>query len=75
MKAGDRIRVKESIKVYHHPEHKGTAFDIKGLDGEIIQVIGDWQGRPISPNYPFEVKLGAKFKAHLSEHEVEVISE
>ncbi|MEE3720017.1 ferredoxin-thioredoxin reductase variable chain [Tumidithrix elongata RA019] len=75
MKVGDRIRVKESIKVYHHPEHKGSAFDIKGLEGEILQVIADWHGRPISPNYPLEVKLGNKFKAHVSEYELELISE
>ncbi|MFM6269912.1 MAG: ferredoxin-thioredoxin reductase variable chain, partial [Dolichospermum sp.] len=25
MKVGDRVRVKESVVVYHHPEHKGQA--------------------------------------------------
>jgi len=33
MKVGDRVRVKESIIVYHHPEHRNQSFDIKGLEG------------------------------------------
>jgi len=39
MKVGDRVRVKESIIVYHHPEHRNQSFDIKGLEGE-------WWGLP-----------------------------
>jgi len=34
LKVGDRVRVKESIIVYHHPEHRNQSFDIKGLEGE-----------------------------------------
>ncbi|NTW20416.1 MAG: ferredoxin--nitrite reductase, partial [Nostocales cyanobacterium W4_Combined_metabat2_030] len=30
MKVGDHVRVKESVVVYHHPEHRGNGFDIKG---------------------------------------------
>ena len=74
MKIGDRVRVKESIQVYHHPEHKAKAFDIKNMEGEIVSIITDWNGRPISPNYPVEVKLGDKFKTHLAEHELEQIT-
>lgn len=73
MKVGDRIRVKASINVYHHPAHKKEAFDIKGMEGEIINILTEWHGRPISPNYPFEVKLGDKFHAHLGDHEIEPV--
>jgi Ferredoxin thioredoxin reductase variable alpha chain len=73
MKVGDRVVVKESIQVYHHPEHKAQAFDIKGIEGEIVSIINDWQGRPISPNYPYQVKLGDKFKTHLADYEIEVL--
>ena len=74
MKVGDRINVKASIEVYNHPTCKGKAFDIKDLEGEIVTVITEWHGRPISPNYPYQVKLGEKFKVHLGDHEIEVIS-
>jgi len=73
MKVGDRISVKESIKVFNHPNHKGEAFDIQGLEGEIVAVITEWHGRPISPNYPFQIQLGEKFKVHLGDHEIEII--
>ncbi len=74
MKVGDRISVKESIKIYTNPSCKGEAFDIKGLEGEIVAVITEWHGRPISPNYPYQVKLGDKFKVHLGDYEMEAIA-
>ncbi len=73
MNVGDRIRVKESVVVYHHPEHKKEAFDIKGLEGEIIAIVTEWQGRPVSANFPILVKFEKKFRAHLREDEVETI--
>jgi hypothetical protein len=73
MKVGDRVRVKESVVVYHHPEHRGEGFDIKGLEGEIISIVTEWQGRPVSANLPMLVKFTQKFKAHLRESELEVI--
>lgn len=73
MKVGDRVSVKESVVVYHHPEHRGEAFDIKGLEGEIISIVTEWQGRPVSANLPMLVKFSKKFKAHLRESELEVI--
>ncbi len=74
MKVGDRISVKASITVYHHPSCKGKAFNIEGSQGEIIAVINDWHGRPISPNYPYQIQLDDKLKVHLGDHEIEVIS-
>ncbi len=74
MKAGDRIRIKESVIVYHHPEHRSQPFDIKGLEGEVINVVTEWQGRPVSANLPIYVKFSKKFKAHLRENELELVS-
>ena len=74
MKAGDRIRIKESVIVYHHPEHRSQPFDIKGLEGEVIGVVTEWQGRPVSANLPIYVKFSKKFKAHLRENELELVS-
>ncbi|AUT01630.1 ferredoxin--nitrite reductase [Nostoc sp. CENA543] len=73
MKVGDRIRVKESVVVYHHPEHRGKAFDIKGIEGEIVDIVTQWQGRPVSANLPLLVQISKKFKVHLREGEVELI--
>lgn len=73
MKIGDRIRVKQSVIVYHHPEHRGQPFDIKDLEGEITAIIHEWQGRPVSANLPVQVKFGKRFKAHFRENEVELV--
>lgn len=73
MKIGDRVRVKESVVVYHYPDRKQQPHDIKGLEGEISKVMTDWEGRPISPNFPILVKFDKKFKAHLKDSELEVI--
>ena len=74
MKAGDCIRIKESVIVYHHPEHRSQPFDIKGLEGEVIGVVTEWQGRPVSANLPIYVKFSKRFKAHLRENELELLS-
>ncbi len=73
MKIGDRVRVIESVVVYHHPQNKKKPFDLKGMEGEIINIYTDWQGRPISPNLPIVVQFDKKFKAHFRENELEVI--
>ncbi|MBF2065030.1 MAG: ferredoxin-thioredoxin reductase variable chain [Calothrix sp. C42_A2020_038] len=73
MKVGDRVRVKESVVVYHHPEYRGKAFDLKGTEGQIERIVTEWQGRPVSANLPLLVQFSKKFKAHLRESELEVI--
>ncbi|MBD2164785.1 ferredoxin-thioredoxin reductase variable chain [Calothrix membranacea FACHB-236] len=73
MKVGDRVRVKESVVVYHHPEHRGQGFDLKGSDGEIVAIVTQWQGRPVSANLPILVQFSKRFKAHLRENELEII--
>jgi hypothetical protein len=73
MKIGDRVRVKDSVVVYHHPEHRGKGFDLKGAEGEVIGIINQWQGRPVSANLPIYVQFSKKFKAHLRESELELL--
>jgi hypothetical protein len=68
-----KVRVKESVIVYHHPEHRSQPFDIKGLEGEVTAIVTEWEGREISANYPVLIKFGPKFSAHLREDEVEKI--
>ncbi len=74
MNIGDRVRVKESVIVYHYPQQKMQPYDIKGMEGEISKVMTDWQGRTISPNLPILVKFEKRFKAHLKDTELEVVS-
>ena len=73
MKIGDRVKVKNSVVVYHYPKQKMQPYDIKGMEGEIAKIMTDWEGRPISPNLPILVKFDNKFKAHLKDGELEVI--
>ncbi len=74
MQVGDRIRVKDSVLVYHHPEHRGKAFDIQGKEGEVKAIVTKWNDRPVSANFPFLIQFDKKFKVHLREGELEVIS-
>ena len=74
MQVGEQVRVKESVVIYHHPEHRNQPFDIQGFQGELIQVIKDWQGQEVSANYPYLIKLSKKLRVHLGEHELEAIS-
>ncbi|WP_013325109.1 ferredoxin-thioredoxin reductase variable chain [Gloeothece verrucosa] len=73
MKVGDRVRVKESIVVYHHPQNRQAAFDVKGLEGEVVGIVTEWQGRPVSANLPVLVQFDKKFKAHFRENELEIL--
>ncbi len=73
MKVGDHVRVIASTIVYHHPQHKKQPFDLQGMEGEIIDNITEWQGRPVSANFPLLVKFDKKFRAHFKDHELEVI--
>lgn len=74
MKVGDRVRVKESVMVYHHPEHRNQPFDLKDLEGEVVNFADEWRGKPVSANLPIYVQFDKKFKAHLREAELEVLS-
>ncbi|MBD2301464.1 ferredoxin-thioredoxin reductase variable chain [Nostoc sp. FACHB-87] len=73
MKVGDRVRVVKSVVVYHHPEHRSQAFDLEGSEGDVVDIVTQWQGRPVSANLPILVQFNKKFKAHLRENELEII--
>ena len=71
---GSRVRVAKSVIVYHHPEHRNQPFDMKGQEGEVIGVIRELQGRPVSANLPYLIKFGQKFRAHFQAAEIELAS-
>ncbi len=73
MEIGTRVRVSQSVVVYHHPDHRNQPFDIKGQEGEVLNILKEWQGRPVSANLPIIVKFAGKFKAHLHETELEIV--
>lgn len=72
MQPGDQVTVSESVVVYHHPQHRGEAFDLKGQQGEVLQVLHDWKGRTISPTLPVVVAFG-KFRAHFRADELQTV--
>jgi hypothetical protein len=69
MQAGDQVRVSSNVVVFTHPEHRGAAYDMQGQQGEVVQVLEDWKGRPISPNLPVIVAFG-RFRAHFRAEEL-----
>ncbi|MCP9911992.1 ferredoxin-thioredoxin reductase variable chain [Cyanobium sp. BA20m-14] len=71
MQPGDQVKVSQSVVVYHHPQHRGQAFDLQGQMGEVVTVLNDWKGRVISPTLPVVVAFG-KFRAHFRADELEV---
>ncbi|MGB5134495.1 MAG: ferredoxin-thioredoxin reductase variable chain [Prochlorococcaceae cyanobacterium] len=70
MQPGDQVKVCRSVVVYHHPKHRGEAFDMQGEQGEVVSVLNDWKGRMISPTLPVIVAFG-KFRAHFRADELE----
>jgi hypothetical protein len=70
MQPGDQVKVCNSVVVYHHPQHRGEAFDLQGQQGEVLSVLNDWKGRQISPSLPVVVAFG-KFRAHFRADELE----
>ncbi len=71
---GSRVRVATSVIVYHHPEHRNEAFDLKGQEGEVMQVIRELHDKPISANFPYLVKFDKKFRAHFQLSELESLA-
>ena len=63
MQPGDKVVVTSSVIVYNHPQHRGEAFDMKGSEGDVVNVLSEWKGRPISPTLPVIVAFG-RYKAH-----------
>ena len=73
MQPGDKVRVSSNVVIFHHPEHRGQAFDLIGQDGEVVSVLNDWKGRPISPTLPVVVAFG-KLRVHLRSDELSPLS-
>ncbi len=73
MQAGDQVRVSQSVVVFHHPEHRGQAFDLQGQQGVVHQLLHDFKGRPISPTLPVIVAFG-RFRAHFRADELEPVA-
>jgi hypothetical protein len=73
MKVGDRVRVINSVVVYHYPKSRNQPFDLKGMEGEVKDIVTNWHGRPVSANLPVVVQFEKNFKAHFRDGEVEVI--
>ena len=73
MQPGDRVKVSSSVVIFHHPEHRGQPFDLIGQDGEVISVLDDWKGRPISPTLPVVVAFG-KLRVHLRSDELTALA-
>ncbi|XP_027357982.1 ferredoxin-thioredoxin reductase, variable chain [Abrus precatorius] len=80
-KIGARVKVKVPVKVYHIP--KVAEFDLTGMEGQIKQYVGVWNGKRISANLPFKVEFvteiqgrgPVKFFAHLKEDEFDYLHE
>ena len=70
MQPGDQVQVCQSVVVFHHPQHRGEAFDLQGHQGEVVSVLNEWKGRVISPTLPVIVAFG-KFRAHFRADELE----
>ena len=70
MQPGDKVVVTSSVVVYNHPQHRGEAFDMKGSEGDVVSVLTEWKGRPISPTLPVLVAFG-RYKAHFRVEEIQ----
>ncbi|MAV11329.1 MAG: ferredoxin--nitrite reductase [Synechococcus sp. MED850] len=73
MQAGDKVTVASSVVVFNHPEHRGKPFDMQGTSGEVVTVLDDWKGRPISPTLPVIVAFG-RYKAHFRADELSPVA-
>lgn len=61
-----------SVVVYNHPSHRNSAHDLEGEEGEVVSVLSDWKGRPISPTLPVVV-IFDKYRAHFRDDELTAI--
>ena len=69
MQPGDKVVVSANVVVDNHPQHRGEAFDLQGSTGEVVSVLNEWKGRPISPTLPLVVAFG-RYKAHFRADEL-----
>ena len=69
MQPGDKVVVSANVVVFNHPQHRGEAFDMQGSSGEVVTVLNDWKGKPISPTLPVIMAFG-RCKAHFRSDEL-----
>ncbi len=81
IKIGDRVRVKTSLVVYHHPQYRNQPFELKDQEGEVVEFASTYQMKDrevnISANFPIVVQfpdLAKRFRVHLREDELEVLT-
>lgn len=73
--AGDKVRVSKSVRMYHVPKSGKDGVDVKGMEGEVLAVVLEKDGVPLSFNRPVRVKFtDPKFTGHFEETELETIS-
>ena len=46
---------------------------MKGSEGDVVNVLSEWKGRPISPTLPVIVAFG-RYKAHFRDDELQSAS-
>lgn len=76
LELGTRVRVNCSIIMYHYPGKKNTPVDIQGFEGVIINDKSITDGTQMSATLPYFIDFAhdhPKFKAHLSESELDVL--
>ena len=68
---GTRVRVKQSVMVYHAPKRK-EGLDLEGMEGEVQAYVDDYKGKKLSSNLPVKVRFlldndgkETKFFSHL----------
>ncbi|MBC8120788.1 MAG: ferredoxin-thioredoxin reductase variable chain [Gemmatimonadaceae bacterium] len=70
---GDHVRVIKPVQVFNHPQFRNQNYSLEGHEGEVDAVFLEWQGRPLSANFPYRVRFADRYKAHLSEDELEAL--
>ncbi|MFM2429228.1 MAG: Ferredoxin-thioredoxin reductase, variable chain [Cyanobacteriota bacterium] len=73
MEVGTRVKVVTSVVIYNHPEHRNQPFDLQGHEGEIVALASEYQGKPITANFPYIVQFGPKHRVHLSDQEIATV--
>ena len=73
LQAGDKVKVTESVVVYHVPKSKGAATDLNGMEGEVASRADDLNGTYISANLEVRVAFAVpddpKGKTFISAYE------
>ncbi len=41
------------------------------MEGEVVAIVLEWHGRPVSANLPVQVQFDKKFRGHFREDELE----